>query len=140
MAYINITDYNNIGREALDIVQQSDDQNRLLAEQYAIDYAAGYLRGRYDIAKTFSATGNSRNMALVGCITDIALYRMCLNLPARMGLDKRKEQFDKAIEWLADVQKAAIILDLPGIIAPDGSESTAEPIRTGSGIRNDYFW
>ena len=36
--------------------------------------------------------------------------------------------------------EAAIILDLPGIIAPDGSESTAEPIRTGSGIRNDYFW
>ena len=44
--YINKSDYNNIGREALEIVQQSDENNRLLAEQYAIDYASGYLRGR----------------------------------------------------------------------------------------------
>lgn len=138
--YIDKTDYNNIGKEALEIVQQSDENNRLLAEQYAIDYAAGYLRGRYDIEKTFSATGTARNMALVGCLTDIALYRMCLNLPARMGLEKRKEQFEKAVEWLADVQSASIILDLPGIMAPDGTEDTAGPIRTGTGIRNDYFW
>lgn len=138
--YIEKTDYNNIGREALDIVQQSDENNRLLAEQYAIDFAAGYLRGRYDIERTFSATGNERNMALVGCLTDIALYRMCLNLPARMGLEKRKEQFDKAVEWLIDVQKSAITLNLPGIIGPDGVEDTAAPIRTGTGIRNEYFW
>lgn len=138
--YIEKSDYNNIGREALEVVQQSDEQNRLLAEQYAIDYAAGYLRGRYDIEKTFSATGEARNMALVGCLTDIALYRMCLNLPARMGLEKRKEQFEKAVEWLIDVQKSAIILDLPGITAPDGSETTAGSVRYGAGIKNDYFW
>lgn len=138
--YINKSDYNNIGREALEIVQQSDENNRLLAEQYAIDFAAGYLRGRYDIERTFAARGDERNMALVGCLTDIALYRMCLNLPARMGLEKRKEQFDKAVAWLIDVQKAAIILNLPGIIAPDGTETSAGSVRVGSGIKNDYFW
>ena len=138
--YINKSDYNNIGREALEIVQQSDENNRLLAEQYAIDYASGYLRGRYDLEKTFAMEGDDRNMALVGCLTDIALYRMCLNLPARMGLEKRKEQFEKAVEWLVDVQKSAIILNLPGIVGPDGSESTAGPVRCGTGIKNDYFW
>ena len=138
--YIEKTDYNNIGKEALEIVQQSDEQNRRLAEQYAMDFAAGYLRSRYDVVKSYAKEGSERNMALVGAITDIALYRMCLNLPARMGLDKRKEQYDKAVEWLESVQKAAVVLDLPGIVGADGKEDSANPIRIGTGIRNDYFW
>ena len=39
--YIEEKDYNNIGRDALEVVQQSDEQNRLLAEKYAMDFAAG---------------------------------------------------------------------------------------------------
>ena len=113
MAYIELEDYNNIGKDALDVVQQSNEQNRLLAEQYAMDFAAGYLRGRYDLTKAFALTGNERNMALVGCLTDISLYRMCLNLPARMGLEKRKQQFDEAVKWLQSVQNSSIMLDLP---------------------------
>ena len=138
--YIEQEDYNNIGRDALEVVQQSNEQNRILAERYAIDFASGYLRGRYDVAKTFAMTGDNRNMALVGCLTDIALYRMCLNLPARMGLDKRKEQFDEAVKWLQSVQNSSIILDLPTIIGPEGEEDYYNPIRTGEGIRNNYDW
>ena len=138
--YLEEQDYNNIGKEALEIVQQSDVQNRLLAEQYAMEYAAGYLRGRYDLAKTFEMTGDERNMALVGCLTDISLYRMCLNLPARMGLEKRKQQLDEAVKWLQAVQSSEIILDLPTVTGPNGEEDYYNPIRTGEGIRNDYFW
>ena len=138
--YIEQEDYNNIGRDALEVVQQSNEQNRILAERYAIDFASGYLRGRYDVEKTFAMTGDNRNMALVGCLTDIALYRMCLNLPARMGLDKRKEQFDEAVKWLQSVQNSSIILDLPTIIGPEGEEDYYNPIRTGEGIRNNYDW
>ena len=57
MAYIELEDYNNIGKDALDVVQQSNEQNRLLAEQYAMDFAAGSLRGRYDLTKAFAMTG-----------------------------------------------------------------------------------
>ena len=138
--YIELEDYNNIGRDALEVVQQSNEQNRLLAERYAIDFASGYLRGRYDVEKTFSMTGNNRNMALVGCLTDISLYRMCLNLPARMGLEKRKEQFDEAVKWLQSVQNSSIMLDLPTVIGPKGEEDYYNPIRTGEGIRNSYDW
>lgn len=140
MAYIEIEDYNNIGKDALDVVQQSDEQNRILAEKYAMDFAAGYLRGRYDLAKAFSMTGDERNMALVGCLTDISLYRMCLNLPARMGLEKRKQQFDEAVKWLQSVQNSSIMLDLPLVTGPNGQEDYHNPIRTGEGIKNEYFW
>ena len=138
--YIELEDYNNIGREALEVVQQSNEQNRILAELYAIDYASGYLRGRYDLNKAFAMTGDERNMALVGCLTDIALYRMCLNLPARMGLEKRKEQFDEAVKWLQSVQNSTIMLDLPTVTGPEGEEDYHNPIRTGEGIRNNYDW
>ena len=140
MAYIEIEDYNNIGKDALDVVQQSDEKNRTLAEKYAMDFAAGYLRVRYDLEKTFSQSGEERNMALVGCLTDISLYRMCLNLPARMGLEKRKEQFNEAVKWLQSVQNSSILLDLPLVEGPDGEEDYNNPIRTGEGIRNNYDW
>lgn len=140
MAYIEIEDYNNIGKDALDVVQQSDEKNRTLAEKYAMDFAAGYLRGRYDLEKTFSQSGEERNMSLVGCLTDISLYRMCLNLPARMGLEKRKEQFNEAVKWLQSVQNSSILLDLPLVEGPDGEEDYNNPIRTGEGIRNNYDW
>ena len=41
--YITEQDYINIGEEALKIVQQSKEENRLLAERFAMDFAAGYL-------------------------------------------------------------------------------------------------
>ena len=140
MSYIELADYNNIGRDALEVVQQSDQQNRLLAERYAIDFASGYLRGRYDLTQTFSMIGDERNMALVGCLTDIALYRMCLNLPSRMGMEKRKEQFDEAVKWLQSVQNSSILLDLPLVTGPKGEEDYYNPIRTGEGIKNNYDW
>lgn len=64
--YITEQDYINIGEEALKIVQQSKEENRLLAERFAMDFAAGYLRGRYDVDAAFSREGDERNMALGG--------------------------------------------------------------------------
>ena len=135
--YITEQDYINIGEEALKIVQQSKEENRLLAERFAMDFAAGYLRGRYDVDAAFSREGDERNMALVGCLTDIALYRMVLGLPARMSLEKYSTQYDKQVEWLEAVQASEVMLDLPTVTGPDGQE---DPIRTGEGIRNNYIW
>lgn len=138
--YITEQDYINIGEEALKIVQQSKKENRLLAERFAMDFAAGYLRGRYDVDAAFSREGDERNMALVGCLTDIALYRMALGLPARMSLEKYSTQYDKQVEWLEAVQASDVMLDLPTVTGPDGQEDYYNPIRTGEGIRNNYIW
>ena len=86
--YITEQDYINIGENALDIVQQSKPENREAAEKFAMDFAAGYLRARYDVNAAFAREDNERNMALVGCLTDIALYRMALSLPSRMSWEK----------------------------------------------------
>ena len=89
MAYIELEDYNNIGKDALDVVQQSNEQkNRLLAEQYAMDFAAGYLRGRYDLTKAFAMTGDERNMALVGCLTGHFPLPHVLEPPCPNGIGK----------------------------------------------------
>ena len=117
--YITEQDYINIGEEALKIVQQSKEENRLLAERFAMDFAAGYLRGRYDVDAAFSREGDERNMALVGCLTHISLYRMALGLPARMSLEKYSTQYDKQVEWLEAVQASDVMLDLPTVTGPD---------------------
>ena len=121
--YITEQDYINIGGEALKIVQQGKEENRLLAERFAMDFAAGYLRGRYDVDAAFSREGDERNMALVGCLTDIALYRMALGLPARMSLEKYSTQYDKQVEWLAAVPAPGGHLGTPPGHPPPGQEN-----------------
>ena len=64
--YITEQDYINIGENALEVVQQSKPENREAAEKFAMDFAAGYLRTRYDVDATFAKEGDKRNMALVG--------------------------------------------------------------------------
>lgn len=138
--YITEQDYINIGKEALDIVQQSKPENRLLAERFAEDFAKGYLRARYDVEAAFALEGDRRNMALVGCLTDIALYRMALGLPARMSLEKYREQYKAQVEWLEAVQASEVMLGLPTVTGPDGEEDYNNPIRTGEGTRSNYTW
>lgn len=138
--YITKQDYINIGEGALDIVQQSKPENREAAEGFAMDFAAGYLRARYDVSAAYAKEGDERNMALVGCLTDIALYRMVLSLPSRMGWEKYEKQFDRQVEWLKAVQSSTVTLDLPAATGPDGEEDYGNPIRTGEGVRNNYIW
>ena len=133
-------DYINIGENALDIVQQSKPENREAAEKFAMDFAAGYLRARYDVNAAFAREDNERNMALVGCLTDIALYRMVLSLPSRMSWEKYEKQYSRQVEWLEAVQSSAVMLDLPTVTGPNGEEDYHNPIRTGEGVRNNYIW
>lgn len=138
--YITEQDYINIGENALDIIQQSKPENREAAEKFAMDFAAGYLRARYDVNAAFAREDNERNMALVGCLTDIALYRMVLSLPSRMSWEKYEKQYSRQVEWLEAVQSSAVMLDLPTITGPNGEEDYHNPIRTGEGVRNNYIW
>jgi hypothetical protein len=61
--YITDQDYINIGENALDIVQQSKPENREAAEKFAMDFAAGYLRARYDVNAAFAREGNEKHGA-----------------------------------------------------------------------------
>lgn len=138
--FVDENDYVVIGADALKILQQSSPEKRHLAEQAAEEEISGYLRGRYDVKKVFSQTGIDRNMQIVIYYCDIALYHLISWLPGKMGTEIREERYKRAVEWLEKVSAGKTIPDLPLPTGPNGEEDTYNPIRYGSGQKNNYDW
>lgn len=138
--FITENDYIQVGPEALKIMQQSSEDNRLLAEQRAMSRIAGALRGRYDVEAAFAHEGGERDAELVGCATDIALYHICCSLPQRMGYEMRKERYEQALKYLKDIQAGNVTPDIPTLTGPGGEEDYHNPVRYGSAEKNNYIW
>ena len=102
-----------IGEDALKVTSRSSERNRANAVIEAIEEISGYLRPVYDCEAIFSAEGDARNMLIVMRAADIALYHLASSLPQKMGIEIRKERYDRAIKWLEDVQSGIITPDLP---------------------------
>ena len=102
-----------IGEQALKVVSQVSQENRANAETEAVEEISGYLRPKYDTSAIFSAAGTERNKLIVMYTCDIALYHMAASAPQKMGMEIRKERYERAIKWLEGVQSAKIIPDLP---------------------------
>lgn len=112
--FINDEDYKVvIGDAALKVVSQASKENRDNAEFEAIEEISGYLRPVYDCNAIFSAEGKARNRLIVMYTADIALYHLAASLPQKMGMEIRKERYDRAIKWLEGVRAGKIIPDLP---------------------------
>lgn len=120
-----------IGEIALTVVAQASPENRANAEAEAIEEISGYLRPKYDCSRIFAAEGSDRNRQLLMYACDIALYHMSSSLPSRMGMDIRRERYEKALEWLKKVQDGTVLPDLPEALDEDGN-SAAPTIRYGS--------
>ena len=138
--FITEEDYIQVGAEALKIMQQSSEANRLAAEKRALARIASALRGRYDIEKAFSATDDGRDLELVGCAVDIALWHMVAALPQRMGSEVREERYKAALDYLKDIQAGRVTPDIPLLTGPDGEEDYNNPVRYGSEQKNYYIW
>lgn len=138
--FITEKDYIQVGAEALKIMQQSSEDNRLLAEQRAMSRIAGALRGRYDVEATFAKEGAERDAELVGCATDIALYHMACSLPGRANLETREERYKAALDYLKEIQSGRSTPDAPTITGPHGEEDYHNPVRYGSVKKNTYDW
>ncbi len=104
----------------LDAIIDFNDGKLDIAESRAISEMGGYLNARYDTEAIFAATGNDRNPLMVMYCVDIALYHLHSVLNPKKVPDHRKERFDQAKQWLADVAAGMINPpDLPRIT--DGS-------------------
>lgn len=139
--FITEEDYIQVSSDALKIIQQSNEANRLRAERRATERITSYLGGRYDMELAFAAEGEARNSDLVGLMADLALYFMVLSLPQKMGYEVRKEQYEKAVAYLKEVQSGKVMMNLPEL-QPTGEEGehTGAGIRYGSDKRNNYIW
>ena len=137
--FVNENDYRVvIGDKAYEVVSQADCANRLNAETEAVEEISGYLRPKYDVSAIFNAKGDGRNKLIVMYVCDIALYHMSASLPGRMNSEVRKERYDRAIDWLKNVQAGRIVPDLPLSVDSHGESST--PIHFGYATRTDNIW
>lgn len=109
-----------IGEQALKVVSQVSEDNKANAEREAIEEISGYLRPKYDTEEVFSATGDQRNHLIVMYTCDIALYHMAASSPQKMGMEIRKERYERAIKWLEGVQAGKIVPELPVSVDEDG--------------------
>ena len=110
-----------IGENALKVVSQVSTENRTNAEMEAQEEIAGYLRPKYDCTAIFSTEGGVRNKLVVMYCCDIALYHMAASLPQKMGMEIRKERYERAIKWLG----GAVWKDNPGFAGCLGRRRTA---------------
>lgn len=116
-----------IGDQALKVISQVSQQNRNNAETEAIEEISGYLRPKYDVEAIFSVGDGSaaamegRNRLIVMYTCDIAIYHMAASLPQKMGIEIRRERYERAVKWLEGVQAGKIVPDLPLAIDEDGN-------------------
>lgn len=127
-----------VGAASLNVIAQSDPRNLDRAEVEAIEEVSGYLRPRYDVKAIFSAVGEMRNSQIVMYTCDVALYHLCASINQKMGMEIRKERYDRAIKWLEDVSKGKILPNLP--IALDQSGEPEEHIHYGSERLHKHTW
>lgn len=140
MSFITDNDYLVvIGQQALQIASQASAENRANSEAEAIEEMSSYLRTRYDVKQAFTPIQepseenpepeDTRNRLLVMYTADIALYHMAASMPQKMGMDIRRERYERAVKWLEQVAAGKIVPDLPPAPPvtidpePDGSAS-----------------
>lgn len=127
-----------IGEEALKVTSRASAENRTNAELEAIEEISGYLRPVYDCDAIFSAEGDARNKLIVMRTADIALYHLVASLPQKMGIEIRKERYERAIEWLEGVQSGKIIPNLPLIEDTDSTSSFGTIYHSEPRLRHNW--
>lgn len=127
-----------IGEDALRVISRASEENRANAELEAIEEVSGYLRPAYDCAAIFLAEGEARNRLIVMRTVDIALYHLGASLPQKMGIDIRKERYERAIEWLEGVQSGKIIPDLPLVEEEDPQGPNGTIFHSEPRLRHDW--
>ena len=136
-----------IGEQALKVVSQVSAENRANAEQEAIEEISSYLRPKYDTEAIFSATApggapageDCRNRLIVMYTCDCALYHMTASAPQKMGMEIRKERYERAIKWLEGVQAGKIMPDLP-LATDEQGEPTGLSFTYGSQKPLKHNW
>lgn len=117
-------------QENINLIQGDDDTIIVAAIDGAIQEAKGYL-SKYDRDKIFTAQGNERNGLLLIFVKDMAVWHFITLCNAGADLDFRRFRYERAVNWLKEVQKGNVSPDLP-IIDTDGDGKDDAP--------GDFIW
>ena len=98
-----------------------------------------FIIALYVFAALFAAEGDERNRLAVMYCCDIALNHMAASLPQKMGMEIRKERYERAVKWLEGVQAGKIVPDLPVVLDEDGQPVSGTFIY-GCQKKQRYNW
>lgn len=111
--YISIDELKtHLHSENISVIANDDDTILVAALDAAVEEAKGYLSA-FDKEKIFSAEGNKRNSLLLIFVKDIAVWHFVNLCNAGTDLRLRQDRYERAIDWLKNVQKGNISPDLP---------------------------
>lgn len=144
--FINIEDYDaSIHRDILDALTREDASLVEICEDRAIAEMRGYLSGRYDCDRLFSAGDGSadalasRNQLVLMMALDIAIYHIfSIHNPVKLS-QLRKDRYERAIEWLKAVAAGTVSID-GAPLAPEDRQIAAQSFRIVSNPkRHNHF-
>jgi phage gp36-like protein len=150
MAFLDKDELKSVAYEyQLTEITESDDDILEIAIATAIEEMKSYLRPgrnnliRYDVDTIFNATGSERNALILAFCKSIALWYACELSNVDIILEKVKDRYDRAIDWLKLVTGAGQSPDVqrisPGLpILPDPSNVKTLPYRMGSRMKFDH--
>lgn len=124
--FIELSDYDaSIHRDILDALTRNDEAIVEICEDRAITEMRGYLAGRYDCDKIFSAIGNDRNQLVLMMLLDITVYHIfCIHNPQKLS-QMRKDRYDRAVEWMKAV-KRGMSIDAAPLLEKEERKSSYE--------------
>lgn len=141
MAYLSPCELDtHLRQDNLLHIARQDETLILVAIDTAIAEARGYLAA-FDRDRIFTAEGHERNALLLALVKDIAVWHFIKVCNGGVDLEYRKALYDRAIDWLSDVQRGRIQPDLPRIDADhDGNPDPGDIYIFGSNLkRKQHF-
>lgn len=121
--------------ENIDVITRGDETLPVAAIDTALQEAKGYL-GAFDKDAIFAAEGTGRNALLLTFVKDIAAWHLINLCNAGSDMKLRQDRYDRAVNWLKEVQKGNVSPDLPIIV----EATIGAVIQFGSNEkRNQHF-
>ena len=128
MSYLTTSELaTHLRAESYAAITRSDDASGQAAIDAAMAEAKGYL-SRFSTDKIFSARGSERNMLLLTFVKDIAVWHLINLCNAGADYELRERRYERAIDWLKEVQRGNVSPDLPQRDATTGLPDKNNPI------------
>ncbi len=139
MAYLQNHELtSHLHEEVMEEIDRQDDSKLTTAIAAAISEMRGYL-SFYDVPVILATTGTAREPILLLYTKDIAVWHFIQLANPNVDMELRKIRYDRAIQWLKDVQKGIIVPNLPILTNADETMQTGK-IKFGSNKqRNTHF-
>jgi phage gp36-like protein len=138
--FITLSDYDaRIHSEILDALVRSDETIIEIIEDQSIALMRSYLNNRYDCDAIFSQAGSKRNNLIVMILLDITVYNIfCVHNPQKVS-QITKDRYERAIEWLKQVNKGQANIDGAPTLSPDELAGTSPFLTMSNRKRINHY-